>query len=259
MSEILVDRSRSGIGIVTIDRPARRNALNAAAWRGIGEAFTAFTRDGDVRLGILTGAAGHFSAGDDVKDFAAIRHDAAAEAAYTAQIRATYDAMLEAPFPVVAAIEGVCVGGACSLALCCDFRVARRGARFGIPPAKLGLIYPADHIQRLVALVGPAATRRWLYSGELFDADEAAATGFLDRLVDGEAVEAAVEFGAPMLDNAPLSIAGAKLAINAAVTGELALRAEALAALTRRAEESDDRREGERAFAEKRKPRFIGR
>jgi enoyl-CoA hydratase len=170
MSEILVDRSRSGIGIVTIARPARRNALNATAWRGVGEAFTAFTRAGDVRLGILTGAAGHFSAGDDVKDFAAIRHDAGAEAAYTAQIRATYAAILDAPFPVVAAIEGVCVGGACSLALCCDFRVARRGARFGIPPAKLGLIYPADHIQRLVALVGPAATRRWLYSGEFFDA-----------------------------------------------------------------------------------------
>lgn len=257
--EILLERRDNGVAVVTINRPAKRNACNQAAWRGIGRAFRTLAQDGGVRLGVLTGAGGHFCAGDDVLDYAAVRNHPVDGEAYRADIRESYAAIMAAPFPVIAAISGYCVGGAVSLCFSCDFRVATPDARFGIPPGRLGQVYPAEQCQRLAALVGLTEARRLLFTAEQFDAAHARRIGLLDALADGDPVDEAIRFAEPMSNCAPLSIAGTKLIFNAIAAGRVDQQAETIAAAIRRADESEDIIEGARAFAERRRPRFRGR
>lgn len=257
--EILVTRREGGIAVVAINRPAKRNACNQAAWRGIGAAFRALAQDRGMRLGILTGTGGHFCAGDDVLDFASVRDHAEDADIYRADIRESYAAIMAAPFPVIAAIPGYCVGGAVSLCLACDFRVGTATAQFGIPPGRLGQVYPAEQCQRLATLVGVSEARRLLFTGERFDAAHAQRIGLLDALTEADPVEAAIRFAAPMQDCAPLSVAGTKLIFNAIAAGRVEQEAEAITAAIRRADDSEDVAEGARAFAERRRPNFQGR
>jgi enoyl-CoA hydratase/carnithine racemase len=259
MSEIHVERRDHRIAIVTIDRPHRRNACDLAAWNDLHDAFAGLADDAAIRLAILTGAGGHFCAGDDLVAFSAVRADAHAAAGYRARIRACYTTVAAVPFPVLAAISGVCVGGGASLAMNCDFRIADATARVGVPVARLGLVYPTMQVQRLAALIGTQATRRWLYTGEIVDADVAHRAGFFDACVEADPVDAALRFGAAMIDAAPLSLAGSKMQLQALIAGEVLPRAEELADLVREADASEDFREAARAFAEKRPPRFVGR
>jgi enoyl-CoA hydratase/carnithine racemase len=255
---LAIARPQRGVAVVTMSRPERRNAGDLAMWVGLCDAFGGFAADG-VRVAILTGAGGHFCAGNDIKAYARVRHDPAAERQWMEAIRAAYDALRAAPFPVVAAIRGSCVGAGCGLAMSCDFRLAAPDARFGIPAARLGILYPAEQTRRLAAHIGIANARRWLYSGALHDADAARQDGFVDFVVEGDAVVAAIDFAHIFVANAPLSVAGAKRQLNALADGTLDTEMDALARLYDEAEASDDHAEAERAFAEKRPPRFTGR
>lgn len=212
-----------------------------------------------MRLAILTGAGGHFCAGADISEFAQQRADSTSGAAYEQAVEACYAAIRELPQPSIAAIEGSCVGGGCALAMCCDFRVARRNIRFGIPATKLGTIYTLAECRLLLSTVGLAAAKRILYGGELFDAGMAREMGFADRLVEDDAVEEAARFGQAMAANAPLAIAGTKRILQALADGDAERQAPELEALIRLALDSDDYREGAAAFLEKRRPRFTGR
>ena len=259
MSDILVDRSHAHTAVVTINRAQRRNACDFAAWTDLLNAFTTLAQDSEIRLAILTGAGGHFCAGDDIVAFRAIKNDAVAADEQRRRIQDCYAALQNTPFPVVAAINGVCVGGGCSLAMCCDFRVGDSTACISVPVAKLGLVYPTIQLQRLCALIGVQNARRWLYTGDMVSAGEAHRAGFLDALVDGDVIDAAMRFGAPMTTGAPLSIAGSKAQLNAISAGEVTRKEAALNAIAARADSSEDFEEAARAFAEKRKPRFVGR
>lgn len=258
MSALHIDRSRPGIAVVVIDRPQRRNAGNLDVWQGLRTAFDALRAE-PVRLAVLTGAGGHFCAGNDIFDYGAIRSDKDAQAAWMDAIKASYAAIREVPMPVIAAIEGTCAGAGCGLAMSCDFRVATRGARFAIPAARLGILYPPEQTRRLASLVGIGNARRWLYGGRAVDAQAAASDGFVDQIVEADAVAAAIEFAAPFVDNAPLSIAGAKRQLDALADGRFDGSLELFARLYREAEDSEDHAEAERAFREKRPPRFTGR
>ncbi|HUI17921.1 MAG TPA: enoyl-CoA hydratase-related protein [Alphaproteobacteria bacterium] len=259
MSDIIVARRSPEVAVVTIDRPARRNACNLAAWRDLAASFAALGREREVRLVILTGAAGHFSAGADISEFAALRADHDSGAVYEREVAACYDAIQALPQPSVAAIQGYCVGGGMAIAMACDFRVAQKGARLGIPAAKLGTIYSLQESALLLALVGLAHAKRILYGGELVDAAEAVQIGLVDRLSEGEPVEAALDFAAAMVANAPLSIAGAKRTLEALARGEVAERTHEIEALVQQAFESADYKEGAKAFMEKRRAHFVGR
>ena len=259
MSDILIDRSREQIAVVTINRPQRKNACDMAAWTDMLNAIADLSKDSSVRLAILTGAGNDFCAGDDIIAFRAIKDDPVAADGQRRCIQECYAALQDAPFPVVAAIRGVCVGGGCSLAMCCDFCVADATARVGVPVAKLGLVYPTIQLQRLTALIGVQNARRWIYTGEIVAADEAHRAGFLDALTDGDVIEAAIVYGTPMLNAAPLSVAGSKAQLNAIAAGQAAAREAELNAMEKRADTSQDFDEAARAFAEKRKPRFRGR
>ena len=259
MSDILIDRSRDQIAVVTINRPQRKNACDLAAWTDMLNAFVNLSKDSSVRLAVLTGAGNDYCAGDDIIAFRAIKENPVAADAQRRRIQECYAALQDAPFPIVAAIRGVCVGGGCSLAMCCDFRVADATARVGVPVAKLGLVYPTIQLERLAALIGVQNARRWIYTGEIVGADEAHRAGFLDALTDGDVIEAAIAYGTPMLNAAPLSLAGSKAQLNAIAAGQAADRQAQLDAMEKRADNSEDFEEAARAFAEKRKPHFRGR
>jgi enoyl-CoA hydratase/carnithine racemase len=258
VSDISLGRPADGIAVVTIDRPARRNALNLAAWRDLAAQFRALAERRDVRLIILTGAGGHFCAGADISEFAEARADSATGAEYTREVAACYAAIRAAPQPTLAAIEGACVGGGCAIALCCDFRVMHRAARFGIPATKLGTIYTAAECRFLYQVVGLANAKRILYSSDLFDVVAARQMGFADVVAKEGAVDMAIEFAAPIARNAPLALAGTKLILEALASGDVAERRSDIDALIREALDSADYREGARAFLDKRPPRFTG-
>lgn len=259
MSEISLSRPQPAVAVVTINRPARRNALNLAAWRDLAAAFRGLAADPEVRLVILTGAGGHFCAGADISEFARVRSDSASGATYERDVTACYDAIRALPQPSIAAIEGSCVGGGCAISMCCDFRVMRRGARFGIPATKLGTIYTIGECHLLYATVGLANAKRILYGSELNDVDAARTMGFADAVVETDAVEGAIAFGRQMIANAPLAIAGTKSILQALAFGDAERRKAELEALITQALDSQDYREGAAAFLEKRPARFTGR
>lgn len=258
MDHIQIRRAASGIAVVTIDRPERRNACSQAMWRGLRDGFEALAADPQVRAAILTGAGGHFCAGADISEFETSRNDAAAAERYEADVADCERAILDFPKPTVAAVTGYAMGGGCGLAVCCDFRVAHVSARFGIPAARLGIVYTMQECEALAAVVGVTNAKRILYTGEPVDAHMAERMGLADLVTEGDAVEAATGFLGRMAENAPLSIRGAKLALNAIARGMAAEREAELRDLAARAADSADYAEGRRAFMAKRSPRFTG-
>lgn len=258
VSDISVSRPSPAVAVVTIDRPARRNALNLTAWRDLAGHFRALAAMREVRLVVLTGAAGHFCAGADISEFAEARADSAGGAAYERDVAACYEAIRALPQPSIAAIAGSCVGGGCAIALCCDFRLIHRGARFGIPATKLGTIYTIEECRFLFSIVGLANAKRILYGSELFGAAEAREMGFADAVVDGEVVDSAIGFGAPMMANAPLAIAGTKRILRALAGGDVERHRPDIEALIEQALDSADYREGAAAFLQKRPANFMG-
>jgi enoyl-CoA hydratase/carnithine racemase len=193
-----------------LDRPEARNAIPATGWAQL-EAVLG--RCGDARVLVVSGAGGSFCAGADLKDFAGMR-DESARAAFREQMRAALDALGALPIPVVAMIEGPCYGAGVALALACDIRIAAPSARFAITPAKIGISYPLEDVQRLVALVGPGQASRLLFTAGSIDAGEAARI----RLVESEAADekAIVE---AMLANDSASLAALKRTIRRAGEG----------------------------------------
>lgn len=257
-SDIRVDHRGEGRVLISIARPQRRNACDFAAWTDLKEAFVSLGADPSVKLIVLTGTDGHFCAGDDVVAFSAVTEEEQKDL-WRARIQECYAALQAVPKPVIAAISGGCVGGGCSLAMCCDFRVGDATARVGVPVAKLGLVYPTIQLQRLAWLIGASNARRWVYEAALYDAAESQRVGYLDVLTPGSAVEAAFAFGAAMAQAAPLSIAGSKAQLNAVLAGQVEQERERLDAMVQRADTSEDFREAARAFAQKRQPVFNGR
>jgi len=255
MSAILVERD-GPLAVVTLNRPEKRNALAMPHWLELGRTLHAFAADGTVRAVILTGAGGQFCAGADISEFDSARQDANSGDAYARAVDSSAEAIIALEKPVVAAIEGSCFGGGCGLAMDCDFRIAAKGARFAVPAAKLNIVYNTRDTRNLLSLVGPAHAKRILFTGDAIDAETALRLGLVDELAEAP-LEAARRLALRIAENAPFSVGGAKRLLNALVAGKPA--EELGEALSRRALDSEDYKEGRRAFKEKRKPRFTGR
>jgi enoyl-CoA hydratase/carnithine racemase len=257
VEEIRIER-RDCIAHVILNRPSVRNAVTLAMWRELAGIFSGLAADRDVRGVVLRGAGKDFSVGADISEFERIREDRHQAAAYEIAVDACSGAIAALGKPVVAAISGYCLGGGCHLALACDFRFADDTAKIGIPSAKLSIVYGVNSVQRLLALTGLSNAKRILFSADRYGAEQAVSMGLIDEVHDDVAV-AADEFLRHLAGNAPLSISGAKYMLNGLSMGPGALDPSAAQRLIDEASDSEDFKEGRRAFTEKRSPRFRGK
>jgi enoyl-CoA hydratase/carnithine racemase len=246
------------VAVVMLNRSAVRNAMTLAMWQSITEIFTRLGRDSDVRAIILTGAGRNFSVGADVSEFAKVRSNITESKAYEVAVDSSSDAIANAPKPVVAVLEGYCLGGGCHLSMACDFRYAHTDTSIGIPAAKLSIVYGVRSTQRLLGLVGLTNAKRILYSADRFSAGDAAGMGLVDR-VSNDPMADAKAFAAEIAKLAPLSVEGAKQILTGLSMGPGGLDQTAAEAFIDHVSDSADYEEGRRAFAEKRLPVFRGR
>jgi enoyl-CoA hydratase/carnithine racemase len=259
MSDLILVKQDGAIATVIFNRPQVRNAISLAMWQEIRAVTDRLAKEESVRSVVYRGAGTvAFASGADISEFKEVRKDIASAKAYNRETETAYSAIRTCPKPTVAMIYGFCMGGAMAIAMACDLRFAAEGAKFGIPAARLGIVYGLESVRQLVDLVGPSRAKDILFSGRTFDAHEAAQMGFINRVLPVGALEAYTsDYLRQVTANAPLSIRGAKETIEGIVSGgvqEDQLRQLAIAVF-----DSHDYREGVQAFLEKRPPRFEGR
>lgn len=256
MTDILVQID-DRVATVTLNRPTQRNALTYAMWNGLDRVFSDLGADKDVRAVVLTGAGADFTAGADIAEFGKIRDDAGQARAYEVAVDRGCEAIARCPKPVIAACKGYTLGGGMHVAMSADFRVAPAGAQFGIPAARLSIVYGVQATRKLLSLVGLTEAKRILYGGDRFGAEHALRIGLIDRVCEDPLAEA-LSFARDLAaGSAPLTIGGAKYILNGHAIGGFD---DATAArLIDEAATSDDYREGRTAFAEKRAPVFRSR
>ena len=257
VTETLALSLEAGVLHVTLNRPDRRNALDDALRSALAAAFAELERDDAVRVIVLTGAGEKaFAAGADIGQLAA--RSVAEQAVLMTQPR-IFDVLAAVRRPVVAAVNGACLGGGLELALACDIRIAGAGATFGAPEVRLGLIPGGGGTQRLPRIVGTGAAMRLVLTGEPVDAAEALRLGLVDEVASGDVVERAATIAGRIAANSPVAVRAAKEAIRAALSMPLDQGLRAEAALFLLAFASADRAEGMAAFLEKRRAEFPGR
>ena len=260
MSDILVEHD-GPVATVVFNRPKVRNAISLAMWTEIARVTEGLGKDDSVRAIVYRGAGRDaFASGADISEFKEHRKDTETALRYSAQTSAAYTAIRECPKPTVAMIFGFCMGGAMAIAMACDLRFAAEGSKFGIPAAKLNIIYPPDSVSQLVDLVGPAYAKDILFSARAVGDREAVAMGLIQRLVPpGKLEPTTYDYLREVSENAPLSVRGSKQTIQSYLQGLTDERRQRLRELALEAFESEDYKEGTRAFLEKRAPRFQGR
>lgn len=244
--------------VVTLNRPEVLNALNTQMGRDVLDLWTRLTAEpGDVRCVVLTGAGERaFCAGGDLKE-----RDGMTQAQWQAQhelFERGFMALMELPLPVIAAVNGHAFGGGLELALCCDFIYAARTARFALSEVRLGIMPGGGGTQNLPRAVGERRAKELILTAKPFSADEGAAWGLVNK-VSEHCLRDALETAETISANAPLSVRQAKKSIHYGLQTDLLTGYRFEIEAYNRLVDTDDRREGVRAFNEKRKPLFKGK
>ncbi|KOX11313.1 enoyl-CoA hydratase/isomerase family protein [Nocardiopsis sp. NRRL B-16309] len=267
-----IDLTTSGTtATLRIDHPRRKNAMTAHMWGLLPRLLEPLAKDPSVRVVVLTGAGPDFCAGADISELTA---DAQATAGAVggdgavdveaAGARVLDDRLAEAagealaafPKPTIAMVDGLCVGGGCLLATACDLRVGTPRTRMGVPAAKLGVVYPASSLRRIVALAGPSTAKRLLFTADLLGAEEALRTGLLDEVVpESELAHHVTGLAATVGGRSQVSVRAAKSLVDAIGAGELT--PELVRSWDEEAVRSGDLHEGIAAFLERRPARFT--
>jgi enoyl-CoA hydratase len=257
----ILKKVTDGIGIVTFNNPAKRNAMSMEMWDGLGEALIELREDDNVRVVILTGAGDKaFMSGADISQFEKTRHNAQASEEYNRKSDAQRALLADYPKPTISCIRGFCLGGGIQLVMLTDMRFASDNSQFGIPAAKLGIAYGFEGLKHLVSLVGPSWARLILYTGMRIGSAEALRIGLVDRVMDDDKLwDETLEIARTISGNAPLAIKAAKITIAQVLKDKDDRDMAAIKAIGTTCMDSEDFREGRQAFMEKRKPNFKGR
>jgi enoyl-CoA hydratase/carnithine racemase len=253
---VITERPAGGVGLIRINRPEARNALNLEVRKLIGRHLTEMTDDDTVRCIVLTGNDKAFAAGADIKEMA----NAGTIEMLLRGTQQMWRTIYACPKPVIAAVSGFALGGGCELAMTCDIIIAGESAKFGQPEVKIGIIPGGGGTQRFPRTVGKYKAMRYVLTGDLFGAKEANEMGLVSEVVpDAEVEKRAVAMAAQIAELAPLAIQQAKESVirgmDASLETGLTLETRTLQMLFA----SKDQKEGMAAFIEKRKPKFEGR
>lgn len=253
---VITERPAEGVGLIRINRPEARNALNLEVRKLIGQYLTEMSDDESIRCIVLTGNDKAFAAGADIKEMASA-------GTIDMLLRGTqkmWRTIYACPKPVIAAVSGFALGGGCELAMTCDIIIAGESAKFGQPEVKIGIIPGGGGTQRFPRTVGKYKAMRYVLTGDLFGAKEADAMGLVSEIVpDAEVEKRAIAMAVQIAELAPLAIQQTKESVirgmDASLETGLTLETRTLQMLFA----SKDQKEGMAAFIEKRKPKFEGR
>lgn len=257
-TDLLQARVEGAVGWLVFNRPERRNALNAEMWAAIPAIVNALEEQPGVRVIIIRGAGQEaFAAGADISEFATARNSSVAADQYEKLNGAALSALRGCARPVIAMVQGYCIGGGVAIAMAADLRVAAPSALFALPPARLGLAYPLDSLKDLVTTIGAAATKDMIFTARQVKVEEALRIGLVNRIAtDIEAEVAAL--AAEIAEGAPFTLTHAKHAIDFLISRPGHEDDAEIAWLGQRCFDSEDYAEGRAAFMEKRKPVFRG-
>lgn len=250
----------NGIGWITFNNPARRNAISLEMWEALGAILEAYQQDGEVRVVVMKGAGGKaFVSGADISEFDNKRSNAEQKNEY-GRVAANANRWLgKLDKPLIAMIQGYCIGGGLATALNADVRIATPESQFGIPAAKLGLGYEYGGLKTLCNLVGPSRAKDIMFSARFLDAREALSIGLINFIADESELEDKVkDYAQTIGSNAPLTVKAAKAAINEAMKDADKRDLAQISQMIDQCFNSEDYKEGRNAFSEKRKPKFLG-
>ena len=260
--KVVVDRPADAVARLTIDYPERRNALDHEVLDAIAEAMPQLDNGIETRCVLITGAAPVFSAGYDIAAIPGPTFERDAEALVAHPFHAAMEAIANHPWPTVAALNGHCLGGGLELAITCDLRICAAGAKLGMPPAKLGLIYGHTGLRRFLDTIGLARTKEMFMTGRNYGAARAEQLGLVNEVVEDDRLEeASVDLAAEIAANAPLSVRGNKQAIGLLQACPVLSDQQEAGLITLRESSfsSEDLLEGITSFREKRRPKWTGR
>ncbi len=263
MSEdvLLVDK-KDMVCTLTINRPQKRNSLSPTLLFRLADILNELNGDDDIRCVVITGAGDKaFSAGYDISEIPNTPEERE-RMQQTNPLQTGLRGVIDYKYPIIAMIDGFALGAGCELAVTCDIRLASEKSSLGMPPAKLGVLYSATGMQRFINLIGVGNTKEIFYTGKRVDAQRALQMGLINQLLpESELESVAYDMAAEIAGNAPLSVSNAKKGLELILNYQ-SMNSEGQKLYSTMVEQcfsSDDMKEGQKAFLEKRKPKFIGR